>query len=57
MDTMDKIAKDLKNEARQNNSDILYWYIDKLIGIINLDLSQLRMETGPQLVIGTEKGA
>ena len=30
MEAMDKIAEDLEDAARQHNSKILYWHINKL---------------------------
>ena len=45
MEAMDKIAKDLEDAARRHNSKILYWYVNKLRGVVNPDLSQLKIGT------------
>ena len=47
-DVMDKIAKDLEDLARRYNSKILYWHVNRLRGIINPDLSRLKIGTRPK---------
>ena len=54
VETMVKMAEDLEDAGRRHNSKILYWHVNKLRGTSQSDLSQLKIGTGPQLVIRKE---
>ena len=54
MEAKDKIAKDLEDAASRHNSKIFCWHINNLRGVVNPDLSQLKIEIGPQLLIRKE---
>ena len=41
MEAMDKIAEDLEDAARQYNSKILYWHVNKLRGSSQSGLVQV----------------
>jgi hypothetical protein len=51
---MDEIAEDLEDEARRHISKIQYWHVIKLRGRNQSDFSQLKIGTGPQLMMRKE---
>ena len=49
---MDKIAADLEDVARRNNSKMLYWHVNKFSS--QSRLFPVKDRNGPHLVISTE---
>ena len=50
VEVTDKTIEDLEDAARRHNSEICHWHVKKLRGNSHLNLSQLKIGTGAQLV-------